>query len=332
MKQTKDIDYIFLSTRVKAMERNLLTRERIAQMLEAHTNEEAAKVLVDCGYSEMTELTGSELDRVLSEQQQNMMADLAGCAPNRYIVDVFRLRYDYHNAKVLVKTEALGTDPNRLMMGGGRYDSRKLTETYQREEMLAYSDIFRRGVARAREVLGSTGDPQQADFILDRAYFEELTAMAQSSGSKFLIDYAALLVDVANLRSCVRASRLGRGTEFLNQILVPGGTVSVRNLSTARGEELSNLFRVGRLAAAAAEGAAKSASDSGPLTEFERLCDNAVMNFLSDARRVPFGVEPILGYLYAREAEATTIRIIMAGRMAGLDTETIRERLRDSYV
>ena len=332
MKQTKDIDYIFLSTRVKAMERNLLTRERIAQMLEAHTNEEAAKVLVDCGYSEMTELTGSELDRVLSEQQQNMMADLGGCAPNKYIVDVFRLRYDYHNAKVLVKTEALGTDPNRLMMGGGRYDSRKLTETYQREEMLAYSDIFRRGVARAREVLGSTGDPQQADFILDRAYFEELTAMAQSSGSKFLIDYAALLVDVANLRSCVRASRLGRGTEFLNQILVPGGTVSVRNLSTARGEELSNLFRVGRLAAAAAEGAAKSASDSGPLTEFERLCDNAVMNFLSDARRVPFGVEPILGYLYAREAEATTIRIIMAGRMAGLDTETIRERLRDSYV
>ena len=332
MKQTKDIDYIFLSTRVKAMERNLLTRERIAQMLEAHTNEEAAKVLVDCGYSEMTELTGSELDRVLSEQQQNMMADLGGCAPNKYIVDVFRLRYDYHNAKVLVKTEALGTDPNRLMMGGGRYDSRRLAEAYQRDEMLAYSDIFRRGVARAREILGSTGDPQQADFILDRAYFEELTAMAQSSDSKFLADYAALLVDVANLRSCVRASRLGRGTEFLNQVLVPGGTVSTRNLAAARGEELSNLFRADRLTAAAAEGAARSTSDSGPLTEFERLCDNAVMNFLSDARRVPFGVEPILGYLYAREAEATTIRIIMAGRMAGLDTETIRERLRDSYV
>ena len=63
-----------------------------------------------------------------------------------------------------------------------------------------------------------------------------------------------------------------------------------------------------------------------------RLCDNAVVAFLSDARRVPFGVEPILGYLYARENEATTIRIIMSGRMAGLSTETIRDRLRDSYV
>ena len=332
MKQTKDIDYIFLSTRVKAMERNLLTRERIAQMLEAPTNEDAAKVLVDCGYSEMAEITNSELDRVLAEQQQAMMADLGGCAPNKYIVDVFRLRYDYHNAKALVKSEALGMDPDRLLMGGGRYDRQRLMESYQREEMLAYSDIFRRGIARAREILGSTGDPQQVDFVLDRAYFEELTVLAQQSNSAFLKNYAALLVDVANLRACVRASRLGRGTEFLNQVLFTGGTVSLRNLATARGEELSNLFRVGHLAAAAAEGASKSAPNSGSLTEFERLCDNAVMAYLSDSRRVPFGVEPILGYLYAREAEATTIRIIMSGRMAGLDTETIRERMRDSYV
>ena len=332
MKQTKDIDYIFLSTRVKAMERNLLTRERISRMLEAPTNEEAAKVLVDCGYSEMAEITNSELDRVLTEQQQAMMADLGGCAPNPYIVDVFKLRCDYHNAKVLIKAEALGTRPDRLLMAGGRYDRQRLAESYQREEMLAYSDTFRRGVARAREILGSTGDPQQVDFMLDRAYFEELTALAQESGSPFLKNYAALLVDVANLRACVRAARLGRGTEFLNQVLVPGGTVSVRNLAAARGEELSTLFRTGRLADAAAEGASRSAPGSGALTEFERLCDNAVMKFFRDGRSVPFGAEPILGYLHAREAEATTIRIIMSGRMAGLSTETIRERLRDSYV
>lgn len=332
MKQTKDIDYIFLSTRVKAMERNLLTKDRVAQMLEAPTNADAAKVMVDCGYPEMTEITHSELNRVLSEQQQAMMHDLGSCAPNKYVVDAFKLRYDYHNAKVLVKSAALGTDPGPLLMGGGRYDTRRLQENFSREEMPAYSDLFRHGISRAREILGSTGDPQQADFILDRAYFEELTALARSSGSRFLEDYAALAVDAANLRSCVRASRLGRGTDFLNQILVSGGTVSVRNLSTVRGEDLNNLFRNSRLSAAAAEGAARSAPSSGSLTEFERLCDDAVMGYFRDARRVSFGVEPIMGYLYARESETTTIRIIMSGRMAGLDTETIRERLRECYV
>ena len=61
------------------------------------------------------------------------------------------------------------------------------------------------------------------------------------------------------------------------------------------------------------------------------MCDDAVMGYLSDGRRVPFGVEPIVGYLFARESEATIIRIIMTGRMAGLDRSIIRQRLRRTY-
>jgi V/A-type H+-transporting ATPase subunit C len=158
-----------------------------------------------------------------------------------------------------------------------------------------------------------------------------MSAIAADTDSKFLRDYVALAIDVANLRSCVRAARLGKGMDFLNQVLVNGGSVSVRNLAMARGDELGSLFRLGSLSEAAAEGAAKSAPGSGSLTDFERLCDNALMDFLSDGRRVPFGVEPIVGYLFAREAETTAIRTIVSGRMAGLDGNTIRQRLRRTY-
>lgn len=331
MKQIKDIDYIFLSTRIKAMERGLLTRERIERMLDAPTTEEAAKVLTECGYSEMTEITSAELERVLAEQQKKVMADLSSGAPDKNLVDIFKLRYDYHNAKVLVKAEALGIEQDRLLQGGGRYDPETLAADYRREDMSGCTDFFRRGISRAREILGATGDPQQADFILDRACFEEMSAMAADTDSRFLRDYVALSIDVANLRAFVRASRLDKGPDFLNQVLVPGGTVSIRSLAMARGEELGSLFRLGSLSEAAAEGAAKSAPGSGSLTEFERLCDNALMDFLSDGRRVPFGAEPIVGYLFAREAETTAIRTILSGRMAGLDGSTIRQRLRRTY-
>ena len=40
----------------------------------------------------------------------------------------------------------------------------------------------------------------------------------------------------------------------------------------------------------------------------------------------------MVAYLAAKENEFTAVRIIMSGRMAGLDTETIRERLREAYV
>jgi V/A-type H+-transporting ATPase subunit C len=35
--------------------------------------------------------------------------------PNKLLVDVFRMKYDYHNAKTLIKSEAEGIDRTDLM-------------------------------------------------------------------------------------------------------------------------------------------------------------------------------------------------------------------------
>ena len=68
------------------------------------------------------------------------------------------------------------------------------------------------------------------------------------------------------------------------------------------------------------------------LTGFEKACDDALTAYLSAARRIPFGEQTVVGYLYAKEAELTAIRTIFAGRAAGLDGDTIRARLRETYV
>ena len=49
--------------------------------------------------------------------------------------------------------------------------------------------------------------PEVQDFLLDKAYFEEMRASAAQSGSAFLQGYVKLMADVANLRSAVRAAR-----------------------------------------------------------------------------------------------------------------------------
>lgn len=331
MSRNKELDYLSISARIHAMETRLLSAERLDRMIDAKDLNEAAKVLTECGYGELSEVTASGVEELLSQAQADLFQDLGSAVKNQALLDVFRCKYDYHNAKVLVKAETLGTEEDRLLLGGGRYDRKALAENYRREDLRSYSETLRKGVARAREVLGATGDPQQADFVLDHAYFEELTLLAQESESKFLQGYVALLIDVANLRAAVRASRLGKGPEFLSQVLVSGGTVSVHTLAYARGEELGGLFQSGPLSEAAAEGAARSVPGSGPLTEFERLCDNAVMGYVAAGRMVPFGEQPVVGYLYAREAETTAIRTVVSGRLAGLDGNTIRQRLRRTY-
>ncbi len=330
-KKLKENDFLSISARVRVLETKLLTAERMERMIDAKDVNDAAKVLGECGYPDLPEVTNSALDAMLADAQAALFADMGKAVGNEALMDVFRCKYDYHNAKTLVKAEALKLNQDRLLLGGGRYAPAELAEDYRREDLRAYAETFQKAIGRAREVLGSSGDPQQADIILDRAYFEELSALATASGSKFLEGYVSTLIDGANLRAAVRAARLDKAGEFLRAVLVPGGTVATGAIASVKGSELGKVFKNTGFKDAAEAGAALAAPGGGPLTDFERMCDDAVMAYLAKARMIPFGEQPVVAYLYAREAEATAIRIILTGRMAGIDGATIRQRLRRAY-
>lgn len=330
-KKNKDTDYLSISARVRSMENRLLSKERMERMLESRSPADAAKVLAECGYEELSPLNLATLDAVLSRARDAMYADLAGALPDRNLLDVFRMKADYHNVKAILKALATGQAPERLLIGGGRYDPLEMSEELRRGELSSGSPTLRQAAAQAREQLAASGDPQLCDFILDRAYFAEMAAAAQASGSAFLQGYVRLMADSANLRSAVRAHRMEQGPDFYRQVLLTGGNVGVDRLASAKAEDLPALFSTSPLAQAAEAGAALAAPGAGSLTQFERLCDNALLHYLSQARHIPFGEQPVIGYLCARESEFTAVRIILTGLMAGLAPDDIRERLRDSY-
>ena len=56
-----------------------------------------------------------------------------------------------------------------------------------------------------------------------------------------------------------------------------------------------------------------------------------MVGVLKSSRFVPFGIEPVLSYLVAKENEAQAIRIVMASKIAGIAPEKITERLRETY-
>ena len=76
MAKIKDTDYLFLSTRIRALERSLLTRERMERMLEASTAAEAVKVLQECGYPEVEEVTVDSVNEMLSKVRERTFDDL----------------------------------------------------------------------------------------------------------------------------------------------------------------------------------------------------------------------------------------------------------------
>ncbi len=327
MSHRKDTDYLSISARIRAMETRLLTRERLDRMIDARDDGEAMKLLAECGYNDAV-----SLDEALAQARAETFQDISAAVPDPRLAEVFQLKYDYHNAKAILKARAVGADPERLLLAGGRYAPAELLEGVRREDLRGVSEPFRLAVEQARAVLEEERDPQRADLILDRACFEEMAVLAKELDSDFLQGYVRLSVDVANLRAAVRVHRMDRDADFLRQVLLPGGNVSEQAILSARGDALDEPFRAGALAQAAALGAAAARPGGGPLTAFERECDNALTAYLAAARRVPFGEQAVIGYLYAREQELTAIRAVFAGRAAGLDGDTIRSRLRETYV
>ncbi len=330
-KKLKDTDYLFISTYLRAREKNLLTAARMDRMIDAPSEDEAAKVLQEIGYGEFSATSDRELSAALAAEREKLFADLYRFVPDKAVVDVFKVKYDYHNIKALLKAQAMGLKGDHLLLDAGRVS----TEQLQRAITDGEYDLLPRELANAAreasEVLSTTADPQLADFVLDRAYYAEMLASAKRTRSKFLTGYVRTTIDAANLRSVVRTLRMRKGADFLKKVLFEGGEVDTGKIITAAmGGNIEDPFRSSALRAAAEAGA--QAAQGGSLTKFEKVCDDAVTAAAAKAKNVPFGEEAVIGYLVAKEIEFTAVRIIMSSRMAGINGDIIRERLREAYV
>lgn len=330
MAMIKQDAYLCLSAMLRAREPMMLSAERARRMLDAPSFEESAKVLTDCGYEDMSQMSAAQIEDALAARRSAIFSEMARLAPDVAVVDLFRMKYDYHNAKVLVKAEAMGSDPGRLLSDSGRVPVEKLRAAFAESRFVELPGALGHALEEARATLGRTANPQLSDFVLDSACFQELRDIARESGSPFLEKYVQALIDSTNLKSAVRAFRMGKDAAFLASVILPGGGVSAERIGAAGDREaLGALFANTKFEKAAALGAA--AAEGGSLTAFERACDNAVAEVLSEAKLVGFGCEPLAAYLAAVEGELTAARMILTGRLAGIDSEVIRERMRDLY-
>ena len=323
-------DYLYLSSLLRAREPRMLSRERAERMLDAQSFQDCAKMLAENGYEDLSQMNISQIENALSQRRSELFRELEPLVPDREVLDLFRLKYDYHNAKVLVKSDATLHLAKGLLSDSGRIQPEVISRFFLEDRLRDLPGRLGLVSEEARAVLNRSGNPQLSDFLMDREYFSELKELADSLGSSFAQGYVSLLADSTNLRSAVRILRMGKDIGYLREALVPGGSISEERLTAGiSGEGIASVFNGSALRKAAALGA--DAVSGGTLTEFELACDNALADYLADAKRSSFGEECVIAYLAGQESELTAVRMILTGRLAGVPGDVIRERLRDLY-
>ena len=316
-------DYLYASARIRAMELRLTPAERWNQLLETRTAEDALTA-----FSEQGDTARPDPETLSEQAMREALAAIAASVPDPTLTHFIRYPYDCNNLKVLEKCRIKGTPPDELFIDLGTVSVRSLQTVSENELLQLLPKHMAAALPMARDAFARTADPREIDFILDRAAFADMAEAA--APYPFAARLVAVRADLTNLTMCLRLLRMKSGAvgrAVLEHALLTVGTLSDKELLDCYDGGEDAFFD-----AISKTPYANVYDRSASLSVVEKRADDYVMDIVRGARSVTFGAEIPIAYLLAIETEGKNLRILLAGKAAGQDRDTIKAKLRKNYV
>ena len=329
-------DYSYASGLIRAKEPKLLGNSKFARMLDASEAEDAFKVLIEADYG----FGGSNaagifaFEQLLADEMKKCFMLLLELAPKTAVIEAFQRRYDYFNIKVLLKAELANKDIPPILADNGTISSEEMKRMIRERDYGELTKLMTESITETYDVFSRIKDPQAVDLILDRASYHQFTADLKGIDSPFLWNIAESTTDITNIKMFVRARSLKKSWDFIQKLLLDGGTISQEVYLKNRDRTIDDFaedIRKSKYGEAVKKGLelVRTGRNSSGL---EKALDDLMMESIRGAKLITIGVEPLIAYLFAKEAEVRNVRIIMTGKINGLSVDMIRERLREVYV
>lgn len=321
--------------RVRTIENKMLKRITLERMIDAGSPEGALEVLVDTGYfSGMDNISIWNFEKLLGNASKEMYSYLVKITPDPVAIKPFLRKWDFHNARVIVKGELTTVAYADYLVDIGTFPVGELVMAIREREYRNLPLSLSVAIKDSLEVFNKTGDPQLVDFLFESAAHKQITIDAEETRNAFVIGLFKLKTDLVNIKTFLRIKQTGGGPEYLERALMEGGSLKsdlfIKNLDGTYENFLASVKfgPYGDLC----EKTLDIFASTGSLSEYERLSDNMIIDYVSKSRYIGVGMEPLVAYLVAREIEATNIRIILVGMINRVSHDDIRGRLRRTYV
>lgn len=330
------LDYAQGVVMARVYEKKLLDKGRLEKMIDAKDAEEAFKVLMDSEYSKSVDGVNGvgDYETLLKNETSRVFKLGSEMLGDKRILEILTLKYDYHNLKSIVKGSVSSEDFSDLFIYSSENDPDKIKLQFESGNFTDVKSEFIKSMKEAKMRYEESLDPQIIDITIDRAYFKHLKEISTSLDNELFSDYVSGLIDFFNITSMLRAMRMGKSQNFLNEILVEGGGISVSRLITLSREDFDRIAvslkseKIGR----ALMDCIEDYKENGSLQVLDSMKDVYLGRLNSDSRFITFGPEPIFAYLVAKEKEISIIRLILVGKLNNISPSKLRERLGDKLV
>lgn len=327
----RDSHYAYAVARIRANEPSLLTAADIEQLIQADSLGAALRLLAEKGFMDPDGPT--DIDQALQQQAARTWELLTDIAPDIQVLHFLIVKHDFHNIKGAVKafvaSQTKGTkEPDRYYLIPSIVPPAVIHQAVFDKQPELLPDFARQGVEQAYDVLIRTGDGQLADTLLDAMALNSMLDLAFKTRDPFIQQTAEWMAATANLKIALRAVKTGKDADFLDMALCRTRTLDKTALIRAAGEGMDSLLALVE-STPYGEGAEPMARSAAA---FEKWCDDRLMELMERAKYVGLGVEPLVAYYLAKEAEIKTVRIVLYCKRQNLPADAIRERVRRLYV
>ncbi|MEC6747520.1 V-type ATP synthase subunit C [Marinilactibacillus sp. XAAS-LB27] len=331
----KDTAYGSSNVLIRVYENNLLNRGHYDRMLAADSFEDAVNVLRETPYRNDVDRIkeDKDYDTMLMNELHQTFDELFKISPNKALVEVFGLRYAYHNLKVLFKEEFTEQDLDHLFIPIGRYDISELRQAVRTGASDVLPQPYLDSINEVQMDYDEYQNTQSIDIILDRRFFSHMRILADETGEQGIPEMVETFIDFQNLSTLTRAMKQNRTRNFLVTILSSSGSIPKADLVDIANKDMStaaNTLKNTKYKSIIEASVDSDTNEISPVKlDFE--IDNAYMKMMQDAKLKSFGPLPIAAFIYAKETEVKNLRLILSGKENGVSADGIRERMRLNY-
>ena len=322
----RELEYTYAVARVRANEQTLLSAADIEQLITAGDYKVTMQKLSDAGWGEIKDIYNyaSYLENYFAKTWDflvEIMSDI-------HELDLLLVKNDMQNLKAALKQIVSQHDAKDLYVQSTVYDTETILKAVEERRWNDLPDFMQEPAKEAYEVLTETANGQLADAIIDKATLERIKFLGIKSGSPILAELAERMCATANIKTALRCANTGKSKDFVTRSLCNCDTISKDKLIETSLEGVDSVLKYLEESSYKEAGAKFKESTSA----FEKWCDDILMECVKEARYTAFGIDPIIAYYVARDAEIKTVRIILSAKINNLPADVIRERVRALYV
>ena len=291
---------------------------------------DAMRALSDVRYGNLSDASEADIERMIERELTDAMTEVKELSPNQKITDLFLLRADVQNLKVLLKARLL-EQTETVFTPGGLFDREQLTLMLKERQYQDLPKPFADALNALEKQLEIRVEPRNISIALDRAYLAY--ALEQSEKDPVFSQYFKAQADFDNVLTFLRLRAMGASIETLDEVILPEGGISYRDLYNAYELSFDSLNKIlGKCVCREALLAGLNAMQrTGSISEVEKARDNYLVSLLSEHKYESETIYPIIGYYLAKEREGRAVRLIITGKRNGVSDSVIRERLVKLY-